>query len=138
MRESGEKSKSLLKAKYREKTLEIGDNVRMLSLPTKVGLKYKLRGDLWTGPFKIIGKLPNGNLLLNIFKSSDKDKARPYVTHPDRLKLAETNYKNEMDYLAEVKRRKENPSVKTVRFSEKVVYLEPLEKIKKKVTFFFE
>ena len=138
VREAGEKSKSLLKAKYREKTLEIGDNVRMLSLPTKVGLKYKLRGDLWTGPFKIIGKLPNGNLLLNIFKSSDKDKARPYVTHPDRLKLAETNYKNEMDYLAEVKRRKENPSVKTVRFSEKVVYLEPLEKIKKKVTFFFE
>ena len=44
VREAGEKSKELLERKYEEKI--IGDNVGMLSLPTKVGLKIKLRGDL--------------------------------------------------------------------------------------------
>ena len=41
---------------------------------------------MFAGPFKVIGKLPNGNLKLNIFKKN------PYITHPDRVKLAETNF----------------------------------------------
>ena len=68
VREAGEKSKRQLEDKYDKKIINIGDSVRMLSLPTKIGLKIKLRGDLWTGPFKVIRKLPSGNLKLNIYR----------------------------------------------------------------------
>ena len=96
IREVGEKSKRRFDSKYKEKVIEIGDSVRLLSLPTKTGLKLKLRGDLWTGPFKVIGKLPNGNLKLNIYKKYDQGRKNPYITHPDRVKLAEIEYFEEM------------------------------------------
>ena len=96
IREVGEKTNRRFDSKYKEKVIEIGDSVRLLSLPTKTGLKLKLRGDLWTGPFKVIGKLPNGNLKLNIYKKYDQGRKNPYITHPDRVKLAEIEYFEEM------------------------------------------
>ncbi|MFY8165348.1 MAG: hypothetical protein ACOVJ8_02075 [Sediminibacterium sp.] len=78
-------------SKYKEKVIEIGDNVRMQMLATKPGLKFKMRNDIWAGPYKVIGKCPNGNLKIDIGKNGRK----PYVTHPDRLKLAETNFYEE-------------------------------------------
>jgi hypothetical protein len=50
---------------YKEKHIEIGNKVRLDSPATKLGIKTKIRGDLWSGPFKVIGKLSNGNLKLN-------------------------------------------------------------------------
>jgi hypothetical protein len=101
-------------------------------LPTKTGLKLKLRGDLWTGPYKIIGKLPNGNLKLNIFKKMDVDRKSPYITHPDRLKPAEE------EYLAEPFRyikSSNQVTKKSVRFDENLVVYEAKNTIKKMVTF---
>ena len=71
---------------HQRKIINIGDNIRLHMEATKVGYKKKLRGDMYAGPFKVIGKLPNGNLKLNIFKK------KPYITHPDRVKLAETKF----------------------------------------------
>jgi hypothetical protein len=115
VQEAGEKAKESLKNKYDEKIINIGDNVRMLSLPTKVGLKIKLRGDLWTGPFKVVGKLANGNVKLNIYKRGDVNRKRPYITHPERLKLAEE------EYLPVPFATKKKSILKTVRFEDKVV-----------------
>ena len=75
----GRKSKEKFDAKYKPKIINIADNVRLFSPATKVGLKAKLRGDLWAGPFKVIGKLANGNVKLNV------NKKNPYI-----VKLAET------------------------------------------------
>jgi hypothetical protein len=116
VREAGEKSKEFLKRKYDEKIINIGDNVRMLSLPTKTGLKIKLRGDLWTGPFKVIGKLANGDLKLNIYKRGAVNRKKPYITHPDRLKLAEKEY-----LPISLEHKKKILLKKSVRFEEKVV-----------------
>ena len=76
-------------SKYKEKVIEIGDNVRMQMLATKTGLKFKMRNDIWDGPFKVIGKYKNGNLKIDIGK---KGLRKVYITHPDRLKLAETEF----------------------------------------------
>ena len=62
---------------------------------------------MFAGPFKVIGKLPNGNLKLNIFKKN------LYITHPDRVKLAETNFhfwenENRKMALSKKKRKKVN------------------------------
>ncbi len=54
---------------YKTKVINIGDNVRLDAQATKLGIKTKIRGDLWSGPFKVIGKSGNGNLKLNIGKS---------------------------------------------------------------------
>ena len=96
---------------HKRKHIEIGDNVRLHKIATKVGLKYKLRGDIWDGPFKVIGKLPNGNLKLNINKNT------PYITHPDRVKLAEEKF------IREYERKSSKPKVKfkfRVQFSDVV------------------
>ena len=148
VREAGEKSKELLERKYEEKIINIGDNVRMLSLPTKVGLKIKLRGDLWTGPFKVVGKLPSGNLKLNIYKRGDVDRKRPYITHPDRLKIAEEEYLLPFEYAKKCISRKSVRfdgkvaiheakifCVKKVRFDENLLYIESKETVRKNVTF---
>lgn len=58
--------KRKFRSKYKEKIISIGDSVRMHSPATKVGLKFKVRGDIWKGPLKVIGKLPNGNLKLGL------------------------------------------------------------------------
>jgi hypothetical protein len=80
------------KAKYDEKLpmrkFEIGDNVRLKMFATKVGLKEKLRGDMWAGPYRIFGKAPNGNIKLKI-------RGKLYITNPDRLKIAESEFINE-------------------------------------------
>ena len=97
-------------AKYKEKTIEIGDDVRMLMLATRPGLKYKMRNDIWDGPFKVIGKYKNGNIKIDIGKGFRK----PYVTHPDRLKLAETNFDSEPPFRYE---KKSKGKIKTVKFN---------------------
>ena len=148
VREAGKKSKELLKRKYEEKIINIGDNVRMLSLPTKVGLKIKLRGDLWTGPFKVVGKLPSGNLKLNIYKKGDLDRERPYITHPDRLKIAEEEYFVPFEYAKKCISRKSVRfdgkvttheakilCVKKVRFDKHLLYIESKETVRKNVSF---
>ena len=61
----------------------------MEMLATKPGLKFKMRKDIWDGPFKVIGKCLNGNLKIDIGKKGIR---KVYVTHPDRLKLAETDF----------------------------------------------
>ena len=132
VREAGEKSKRRLEDKYDKKIIDIGDSVRMLSLPTKIGLKIKLRGDLWTGPFKVIGKLPSGNLKLNIYKKGDIGRKKPYITHPDRLKLAEEEY---LPVSFEYSRKRKSPQGKTVRFDENLVFLEAKQMVVKKVVF---
>ena len=64
------KNKKLYDSKYREKKIiEIGDKVRLHSPATRVGLKEKLRGDMWHGPYQVMGKLENGNLKLNVNKN---------------------------------------------------------------------
>ena len=73
---------------YKTKVINIGDNVRLDAPATKLGIKTKIRGDLWSGPFKVIGKSDNGNLKLNIGKS------KPYTVHPDRVKSAEFLFEN--------------------------------------------
>ena len=78
----------------------------------KLGIKDKIRGGLvnmWSGPFKVIGKLPNGNLKLNIGKT------KPYIVHPDRVKLAENSFEMWPD---EIKKTK---PAKSVSFSENPV-----------------
>ena len=97
------KRKTNFDERYKRKVINIGDNVRLHIEATKVGFKKKLRGDMFAGPFKVIGKLPNGNLKLNIFKKN------PYITHPDRVKLAETNFhfwENEKMAFSKKKRKK--------------------------------
>ena len=88
-------------SKYKKKVIEIGDNVRLQMLATKPGLKFKLRGDIWAGPFPVVGKFENGNLKIDIGKRIWKwtsaewvldGKRKFYITHPDRLKQAETNF----------------------------------------------
>ena len=88
-------------SKYKEKVIEIGDKVRMQMLATKPGLKFKLRNDIWGGPFLVIGKFGNGNLKIDIGNRSWKwnktewiyvGNRKPYITHPDRLKLSETDF----------------------------------------------
>ena len=67
---------------------------------TKLEYKKKLRGDMYAGPFKVIGKLPNGNLKLNIFKK-----------HPERVKLAGTEFhfclkeKQKMSLIKKIKKK---------------------------------
>ena len=82
------KRKFKFDSKYKEKIINIGDSVRLHNAATKVGLKNKLRGEIWTGPFKVMGKAPNGNLKLNTFKR------KYYIVHPDRVKLAESEREN--------------------------------------------
>jgi hypothetical protein len=65
--------------------IEIGDDVRLEIKTTKIGLKAKLRGEVWGGPYKVFGKAPNGNLKLWV-------KGKTYVTHPDRVKRAEISF----------------------------------------------
>ena len=92
--------------RFKEKIINIGDSVRLDAPATKLGIKTKIRGDLWSGPFKVIGKLDNGNLKLNIGK--------PYIVHPDRVKQAELQFESlPMD------KKKIHPP-KQVRFSEYV------------------
>ncbi len=94
-------------SKFKRKIINIGDNVRLHIEATKVGLKKKLRGEMYAGPFKVIGKLPNGNLKLNIYKK------KPYITHPDRVKLAETNFhfwENEKGKMSPSKKKKKKVS----------------------------
>lgn len=67
----------------KEKIINIGDNVRILSLATKVGLKTKLRGDLWNGPFRVKGKTKHGGLKIDTFKKE------LYICNPNRCKIAE-------------------------------------------------
>jgi hypothetical protein len=71
---------------YKEKHIEIGDNERLDSPATKLGITTKIRGDSWSGPFKVIEKLSNRNLKLNIGNK------HPYIVHPDRVKLAEISF----------------------------------------------
>jgi hypothetical protein len=96
-------------SKYKEKIINIGDSVRLDAPATKLGIKPKLRGDLWSGPFKVIGKLNNGNLKLHIGKN------RPYVVHPDRLKLSETSFQSFPLDLKKIK------PVKKVSFSSDII-----------------
>ena len=88
--------------KYKEKVINIGDKVRMEMLATKPGQKFKLRSDIWAGPFPVVGKYENGNLKIDIgtreWKKSAtqwilEGKRRFYITHPDRLKMAESEFK---------------------------------------------
>jgi len=90
------------------KPIEIGDSVRLFRPATKIGLKTKLRGTLWEGPYKVIGKYPNGNLKLNVGGK------QPYTVNPMRVKLAEPEYEK---YTAEPKRI--NPP-KSVRFNDTI------------------
>ena len=39
-------------SKYKEKVINIGDSVRLDAPATKLGIKPKPRGDLWSGLFK--------------------------------------------------------------------------------------
>ena len=48
-----------------------------------------MRNDIWAGPFKVIGKLPNGDFKLDIGANFRK----AYIVHPDRLKLAESDFR---------------------------------------------
>jgi hypothetical protein len=57
-----EKRKVKFDSHYKTKVINIGDNVRLDAPATKLGIKTKIRGDLWSGPFKVIGKSDNGNL----------------------------------------------------------------------------
>ena len=66
----------------------------MQMLATKTGLKFKMRNYIWDGPFKVIGKCKNGNLKIDIGK---KGLRKEYITHPDRLKPAETEFILEPD-----------------------------------------
>ena len=93
---------------HKIKVINIADRVRLHSPATKIGLKTKLRQEMWTGPFRVIGKLPNGNIKLNIGKKS------PYIVHPNRVKLAE---KEILDFTEKKKTRNNH---KRVSFSEKV------------------
>jgi hypothetical protein len=76
-------------------------------------VKTKLRQEMWTGPFRVIGKLPNGNIKLNIGKKS------PYIVHPNRVKLAE---KEILDFKEEKKTKNNNK--KRVSFSgiDEIIY----------------
>ena len=80
------KRKQKIDNNHKIKSINIGDDVRLHTPATKVGRKFKLRGDIWSGPFKVIGKAPNGNLKLNI------NKKNPYIVHPNRVKLAEQSF----------------------------------------------
>ena len=62
---------------------------------------------MWAGPYKIFGKLPNGNLKLRV-------KGKPYIVHPNRLKPAEITF----DFINADK--KKSSSKKKVTFDEKV------------------
>ena len=92
---------------HKIKIINIADKVRLHSPATKIGLKTKLRQEMWTGPFRVIGKLPNGNIKLNIGKKN------PYIVHPNRVKLAEIEI---FDFADEKKVRK---NTKRVSFSGK-------------------
>ena len=98
-------------AKFKERQIEVGDNVRMEKLATKPGLKFKMRNDIWNGPFKVIGKLPNGDYKIDIGLKFRK----PYIVHPDRLKLAESNFKETSMRLKENEKERENKSKKTLK-----------------------
>jgi hypothetical protein len=98
-------------AKFKERKIEVGDNVRMEKLATKPGLKFKMRNDIWNGPFKVIGKLPNGDYKIDIGLKFRK----PYIVHPDRLKLAEGNFKETSMRLKENEKERENKSKKTLK-----------------------
>jgi len=65
------------------KLFEIGDKVRVEAPATKVGLKKKLRKDLWTGPFVVINRNENSNVEVLI------DGKSKWI-HCDRIKPAET------------------------------------------------
>jgi hypothetical protein len=98
-------------AKFKERKIEVGDNVRMKKLATKPGLKFKMRNDIWEGPFKVIGKLPNGDYKLDIGLNYRK----PYLVHPDRLKRAEDDFLETSRWLMENEKEKEIKSEKTLK-----------------------
>jgi hypothetical protein len=83
----------------------------MEKLATKPGLKFKMRNDIWGGPFKVIGKLPNGDYKIDIGLNFRK----PYIVHPDRLKLAESNFKETSMRLKENEIERENKLKKTLK-----------------------
>ena len=83
----------------------------MEKLATKPGLKFKLRSDIWDGPFRVIGKLPNGNLKIDI----GDGKRKVYIVHPDRLNLAES------DFIERPTKRKK--TLKKVSFKEEVSFI---------------
>ena len=90
--------------KFKRKNIEIGDSVRLYEPATKNGLKRKLRGNMYSGPYKVAGKLKNGNLKLYMPKN------KIYITHPDRVKEAEIEFERK-DYLqVEIKNRNKKVS----------------------------
>lgn len=70
------------------KEIKIGDSIRLHLPAFKAGLKDKLRGNRWSDIYKVVGKSKNGNLKIKI------PGKRIYITHPNRIKLAEQSYEN--------------------------------------------
>ena len=85
-----ENSKRLYNSKYKNlnqsTTLEvkIGDKVRLENPVTKVGLKKKLRKNLWEGPYDVTGTNKLGNVQLQV-------KNNRVWYHKNRVKPAEIN-----------------------------------------------
>jgi hypothetical protein len=48
--------------KYKSIEYRVGDLIRLHSPSTKIGLKTKLRNEIWHGPFEIINVYDNGNV----------------------------------------------------------------------------
>ena len=71
------KRKEKFDQKLPRKEIKIGDKIRLYMPAVKVGLKDKLRGNKWDGPFRVVGKFANGNLKIKI---PDKE---IYITYPE-------------------------------------------------------
>lgn len=61
-------NKRLYDSKYKTPPIkyQVGDEVRLKNFQTKVGLKKKLRNDLWSEPFKITKILSDQNIEIDI------------------------------------------------------------------------
>jgi hypothetical protein len=80
--QAGVQETNRLNQKYNSISYKVGDRVRLHSPATKIGLKTKLRNDIWHGPYDIINVYDNGNVDLLI---NNKIKR----VHINRIKPAE-------------------------------------------------
>jgi hypothetical protein len=79
---SAEYTKNRHDAKYEPTRFEVGDKVRLWAPATRVGLKTKLRHDLFKGPYVITRTWPSGNVEINV-------NGKRRVVHANNIKKAE-------------------------------------------------
>jgi hypothetical protein len=81
---SGEQSKRIHDERYKQIEYNEGDKVRVWSPATKIGLKTKLRNDIYKGPCTVTRTWPNGNIEIDITSEDVSRTAWPRATNASK------------------------------------------------------